>query len=381
MIRCGLVPTNSRQIFLQPRLVGDRFQDGVVPVAVLEELIELRKLLVDVARYLFKQQNPSRTRVPKGFERSFRLALTSIDAGSAIPCLERLGPRPLFSVGGDTFDQALDQLLATVKAANGQERDAIPLPASLVSKFARLGRSLTAGEAIYFKKPDADEEVRYSLDTRKWLSSWSGASSYLQDVELIGSITAVDDDKSVFELRLPYGVTTKARYEPDDRSEVIEALNSRWHVRCQIAAMARYSDQDELLEVDGITTYSFFDAVDDKQRQRLATRFEEIRALRRGWYEGRGLTFSGQFLDWAERLLLALMVEEESTPFVYPMPEGELRIEWQCQDWEISTFLDRNQRAQAHALSHTTDEERTCSAQGDEFQVSERLGAFLQSLE
>jgi hypothetical protein len=71
--------------FLRPRLVGARFEGGVIPLEVLADLAGLSELLIETAKWKFLEANPGRKRWPRGFTTGIELKLTGIDKGSAIP--------------------------------------------------------------------------------------------------------------------------------------------------------------------------------------------------------------------------------------------------------------------------------------------------------
>ena len=65
---------------------GHRFQRHALPLDVLQELDAYRRLVVDVAKAVFLQNQPGRKRVPKGFEDGFALYVRAVEPGSARKC-------------------------------------------------------------------------------------------------------------------------------------------------------------------------------------------------------------------------------------------------------------------------------------------------------
>ena len=71
--------------FLNPRLVGKRFDEHSIPLEVLKDFAALEELIVEVAKWHFKNDNPDRKRAPRGFADQITLKVSGIEAGSAIP--------------------------------------------------------------------------------------------------------------------------------------------------------------------------------------------------------------------------------------------------------------------------------------------------------
>ena len=90
--------------FARLRFAGGRFNSHTIPLEVLPDLAAYRKLIVEVAKMLFKQRVGTRVRVPKGFEDSFMIGLAEVQGGSsAVAVMPRLStvarPAPQQSLG------------------------------------------------------------------------------------------------------------------------------------------------------------------------------------------------------------------------------------------------------------------------------------------
>ena len=73
--------------FLKPKLIGARFDGGVLPLHVLADFAVLEQMIVDIAKWKFRLENPTRKRVPRGFTDGISLKLTGVEEGSAIPLI------------------------------------------------------------------------------------------------------------------------------------------------------------------------------------------------------------------------------------------------------------------------------------------------------
>lgn len=98
----------DRRTFGSWRLRGGRYEQQGLPVEVLAEFARYERLVVDVARGLYKQRHATRQRVPRGFASSFSLRLSDIQAGSVVPILERATNETdtLFDEDSGIFDEA-----------------------------------------------------------------------------------------------------------------------------------------------------------------------------------------------------------------------------------------------------------------------------------
>jgi len=59
------IPMTENIEFLNPRLIGDRFTGHSIPLEVLKDLSALEELLVEVAKWHYRTDNPQRKRIPK----------------------------------------------------------------------------------------------------------------------------------------------------------------------------------------------------------------------------------------------------------------------------------------------------------------------------
>ena len=130
------------QQFTTPTFKGGRFDTGTgLPVEVLADLAAYAEILTDVAKHLFKQRNPDRRRVSRGFEDRLQLRLASIQSGSQIAVLTRRMPDGELPIP-DEYDEARDLFAEAI--AQVADTGALPpqFPLNAVPKFGRLGQRL-----------------------------------------------------------------------------------------------------------------------------------------------------------------------------------------------------------------------------------------------
>ncbi len=68
---------------------GGRFQGAAMPLEALPELAAYRELVLAVAKAIWQGDHQERQRLPKGFERDFRLVMLGVTEGSTVPQIAR----------------------------------------------------------------------------------------------------------------------------------------------------------------------------------------------------------------------------------------------------------------------------------------------------
>src|SRR5271165_729147 len=70
--------------FFKPKMVGGRFEGHAIPLELLRDLAVLEEMVVEVAKWRYLEDNPGRTRSPRGFSEGISLSLAAVGEGSAI---------------------------------------------------------------------------------------------------------------------------------------------------------------------------------------------------------------------------------------------------------------------------------------------------------
>ena len=68
--------------FMEPRLVGDRFNEHTIPFELLKNLAVLENLIIEAAKWEYLIDHPNRQRVPRGFTEGVSLQLKQVNSGS-----------------------------------------------------------------------------------------------------------------------------------------------------------------------------------------------------------------------------------------------------------------------------------------------------------
>ena len=202
----------NAKLFLKPRLIGARFEGGVIPLEVLADFAVLEEMIVEIAKWKFREANPLRKRVPRGFTDGMSLKLTAIEDGSAIPIIRLfVAISSLLPLSPELyFDEARTAILGAIGAAEQGKLITEHLPPKLLGYFDRFGRNLGDGEAIEFLEGPSGLPVRLTKDTRRKLVLASSAEEVTDDFKVDGLIPEVDQQAKTFHVQTRDGTRFKA---------------------------------------------------------------------------------------------------------------------------------------------------------------------------
>jgi len=344
--------------FLSPRLVGDRFTGHAIPLEVLKDLSALEELIVEVAKWHYRVENPDRKRIPKGFANQVSLKVTEIGDGSAIPKIVlsiATVANTLFPIDHrEYFEKAKSSIVQAIDSAEKQQPIAGILNDSQLAYFDRIGRSLREGESLELNYPDQSRPARLNKTTRRYLTlAATSVAGYTEEVSLRGSICEADQRKDRFQFQLIDQSVINAPIHSEHRDKILEAFQGfKVGVRVIIEGVGRYDRRGRLEELESIEHISVLDAMD------LGARMDEFRLLADGWLGGKGIAPKSQNLDWLVDQFDSNYSDDLPVPFIYPTGEGGVQAEWSFGDWEATLDIDLDTKsAYWHALNHARDDD------------------------
>lgn len=372
---------------------GKRYGDAAMPVEALPELAAYQDLVLSAARDLWFAENPARNRLPKGFEKSLRLAMTGVSIGSTVPEITRLPDgaghfgsprqRQLFGVPPDVFDRARDAVEHVIVAFGKRERpEKIVLSKSTLARFGAFGRSLEKDDVIVVAQPRAREGAKYTREVRRALVL-AAQATYEEQVTVVGQLRRIDLDSYRFGLRTPDGASVPVTFQPLLADVALASLVDGAEVR--VTGNGIFDAEGELSRIDPADLVVVV-AEDEREppsecRISVADQFASLAKLEDGWLDGDASSkaFDPARLAWASSLIVQL-IEECSlpTPFIYPTPAGEVQVEWAGTAWDVALTIDLAAR-KASALAVSTRDnsveelEVVFAAAGAEL----RLGTFM----
>jgi hypothetical protein len=362
---------------------GKRFDGATMPLEALPELAAYRELLAAVARELFLATNPARVRLPKGFSESFRLTLTRIEDGSAVPIVEREVVDPRLFPFGHFFDTARDEVAGVVSAALSGAALPSWLTPSVAARFASFGRTLKDDESVILAPPGHREGAEYTRQVRRRILL-AGQGTYEEDVELVGIVREADADQESFQVRLADDRRVQVRVARALLSPVLKSLQQESSIR--VSGTGVYDAEGKLLRISQTTDIALAEegeVVSGRPGCRIPVpeQVESLKGLPDGWLDGEGVAYSDEALAWSSKLLESVVNGFElATPYIYPTPEGAIRAEWSRALWEISADLDwSNKSSDVRAVRLDADEQIERSFALAEAGQEVRLGSFLAS--
>jgi hypothetical protein len=342
--------------FLRPKFDGSRFAEHTLPLEVARDLAAYETLVVELAKHLYRIENPSRQRLPKGFGNEFHLHLESVQEGSTIPVLAIVAATslPLFSGDGANpyFEHARDLVAECVAA----EPDKLPeqFPRVLLSYFNQIGRSLREDESLTLSRAAV-----LTPERRKQLVLGT-STVYERQVELMGTISVVNYENNTFRLRL---IDNNHATIPMTEAILDDArkYGGRTRFLAIVKAIANYNSHENLQKV------IFVQSLDIQPNFQLAAKFEALNAIEDGWFEGQGLGLDKGNLSFVSERFLEAYPEKIALPFITPTPEGNLLFEWNIKG-SPSVDLDlSSMTAEFHAfLPDGADLEQDFSLLSDE---------------
>lgn len=333
------------QEFLRPRLVGSRFDEHTLPLDILKDFSALEEMLIEVAKRQYLAAHSDRQRTPKGFTKGLELHLTSVEEGSAIPVIALAFATLFPSADAEYFDQAKDQIVEAIAAAECGQQPA--LPPELLRYFDRFGRGLHDGEVMEFARSNGQTASLTSV-TRERLLRASQAESWTEETTLKGRIPEVDQADHGFELELRNGIKLKAPLLEAHRKMVLDAHYSyRTGTLVSIKGVIQRDRADRPKCFESVEHVTPLDPLD------IETRLEELAELQDGWLDGKG-----RAPDRASLILLAQAFDERfdtdlPLPHLYPTPEGCVQAEWTLGHWELSLEITLPSLAADYQAVHT----------------------------
>src|SRR3990167_8802911 len=92
----------------------------------------------------------------------------------------------------------------------------------------------------------------------------------------------------------------------------------------------------------------------------ISARLDELRQLKDGWFEGKGLAPKQDGLDWLTDVFEKYYPDDLSLPYIYPTAEGNIQAEWSIKPNEASLEIDlKSHKGEWHCLNLDSNAEDT----------------------
>lgn len=321
-------------MFLRARFAGGRFNTHTLPLELLPDLASYRRLIVEVAKHIFRTTNGDRPRVPKGFEQSFQLAISTVQGGSS-SVVELV--QPVFdSSSGQTqlfqrhpeFEKAREFVAELIRKVASGERVPENFPAALVGLFNPFGQNLQADEFLELESP-LSGVVRYTDGMRRSIVL-SAEQIVENSVDAEFMLNGGVSDTGTIHVRDQDGRSLD--FQPASQFEFEEAYR-RAKGRVRLAGSGLYDETGTLRRLLAVSAHFERPAF----HLEIGDAFDELR---------RSLPQDGS--DRTARLKLGLQAFQEQIgfhsdpnldlgrPYIYVLEDDSISVEWSKDTWEAS---------------------------------------------
>ena len=325
----------AAEVLLRPRLVGNRFADGQIPLDVLGDLSALNRLLIEVAKWHLRQETVNRSAaVPRGFDTKFRLTLSGLEQGSAVPVISIEStentlpgtPPPYY----DLFERASHTIIQTVSLIADDPDPVLLLPREYLRYFGRIGRHLLPGEQIALEHPEIDQPVPYSADVYRRMVDLSRDEEFVQPVTLRGWVPEADQLRMKFEFHSHDTRRLISTIPTEYYETVLQAFGGyRDGIRLQIQASGRHDVKGRLVGFSEIREMEVRHPMDP------SVQVDDLAMIRDGWLEGSGQAPPRRGLSWLADQFESRYPSDLTSPRFYPTPDGGVQIVWSLGSSEI----------------------------------------------
>ena len=337
------------------RYVGERYSGARLPVNMLSDLPAFRDLLVSFAKDQWKARHPDRQRVPKGFDASLTLDLTTIEPGSALPNL--VWSREVAQASLPGFEDELAEIVEASYSdiiglfegvAAGQDTpDLSPDKLRALDKF---GAGLRADEKIELTSVTGGNVVFLDVERRKRLII-SGRDTYSIRVTGIGTLASNSMYGHVI-IRTERGDISI----PVDPQEIIDDFDGSLDQSVQYDVLVEVDHGEHIRKVLDVFDVGVVDASIEAGMLRSQERFAEIGRLQEGWLDGIGAAIDAAALQSAQKFVHARIVHAASMK-IYPNEGAGVLIELEASGWDMSLEFAANGSVQMYGIEVDGDDE------------------------
>lgn len=230
---------------------GPRFENHTLDLAVLPELVAYGDAVLMTAKEIWKQKNPDRARLPKGFEERIVLKIGAIATGSVtVPVLQEIdfrdGEIPFGPMEDNEVLQAAHVIVMAFDAAAQELPPPKQLPAVVIPFVAAIGKTLGADEQLLTCVTGRTKPVALDKSARERIARWE-ERTYKDTVDLVGEVRATDLDGGKFALRLADDSRIDGHFSPEHEARVMEAFRDHQTCRLRIVGEGEFLFRERIL--------------------------------------------------------------------------------------------------------------------------------------
>lgn len=241
----------QRQEIVRHIFKGGRFKDHGLDVDILPELVAYKAILVNVAKELWRRNNPDKGRLPANFEESFSLKFYALEPNCACVPLYRVidssGQRSLFDEP-DEFLQSVPLVANAIRAADIDTALPSNFPASALHLFESYGKTLRNDECFEQYVHGDPSPARYTLHTRTQLLGLVDPS-YQDSAEVVGTVTMANVSLPRMTVTRRDGRAIEVVFRPEEEDVVTTALKEHATVQVKVRGRGIFSPNGTLQRI------------------------------------------------------------------------------------------------------------------------------------
>ncbi|MEL6887274.1 MAG: hypothetical protein AAFO86_01065, partial [Pseudomonadota bacterium] len=322
----GRLSLDDTDNFVKLFFKGERFNGEFIPVDVLPSVAAYENTLIEMAKAIWREENPERTNLPKNFSASFKLGLSGIAEGSKVAELPRQhldGDLFVDDSIQDVFLEAQQRLARIVSAAN-ENREFDPLPDGVVVPFERLRKPMSQTEVLEID-PVANSgsnvrAFRLSAETVDRVVNRSRITQ-TRNIDDVGYVVGLSEAPPSIKVVSGVGTFTYPIEWTELRSS--DALRIGSFVSFSIFGETDAAGKLRKL----ISAKALSSALPGQQEARIFGRIEECSALSDGWLDGEGAGV-GQKAAIRSNDIARFLARKYDDVRVYPDEDGGIQFEW-----------------------------------------------------
>lgn len=303
----------------------------------LKDLIVMRDMILEQARWQYKERNPGSPIPPSEFS-EIDLKLVGIGGGIAKPILKLATPRPTMNdilPHQEIFEEARDRMVGIIGSVkHDMHQHSYKVSPKALSLLSQLGKSLLDEESIEFSIPALQTPVELTGKIHRQLAKIVSQAAPVREATLRGRIHKMDQKNETFTMQQIHGPQIKGSLPKIDRKQFFDAFNgykadTTIEIECTVP-----DGPGPVTQIQSITKVRLLD------RLNVPAQLDEIRSVKNGWLDGCGTAPSHNGLDWLSETFSRYYPHNATLPYVCPTPEGGISMEWSVGKREIGLEID-----------------------------------------
>ena len=247
----------ERDIVATLKFSGKRFRNGAFDLSAGRELERFQKVVLETAKFLWRQANPGASKLPRRFDERISLSFRRTEIGSSVVPIEyssNSNQHELVDINRTSVTDAIDLSYDIVAAIDGNQLVPEYVPWQLLAAYRQLGKGLYEDEVMEFS-PLNKQPIQFRSEFTTRLKSRLD-TTYEDVIDIFVSVYQVNMRTKTFLFESDYGDATQVSFDDEHSERIIQALSkcgSRW---LRICGRGRFDDKgrlDKVFSVERVT--------------------------------------------------------------------------------------------------------------------------------